>query len=212
MPARWRREPRLLLLDEPAAGLNAQETDALAEIIQRINARGMTVLLIEHDMALVMRIAQRVAVLDFGRKIAEGTPDGGPARIPTCWLPISAARRPTMPDAATALLQSLVNGVGIGLVYGLIAIGFCVIYNASGIVNFAQGVFVMLGGMIANMLLTRCGCRWRSAAVLGRRSWPCIGVADAGLSSGRCGSAGAPCSPSSWRRSRCRSLIERSTS
>lgn len=47
----------------------------------------------------------------------------------------------------TELLQSLVNGVGIGLVYGLVAIGFCVIYNASGIVNFAQGVFVMLGGM-----------------------------------------------------------------
>lgn len=47
------------------------------------------------------------------------------------------------------LVQSLVNGVGIGLVYGLIAIGFCVIYNASGIVNFAQGVFVMLGGMFA---------------------------------------------------------------
>lgn len=47
------------------------------------------------------------------------------------------------------LIQSLVNGVGIGLVYGLVAIGFCVIYNASGIVNFAQGVFVMLGGMFA---------------------------------------------------------------
>ncbi len=51
------------------------------------------------------------------------------------------------------LVQSLVNGVGIGLVYGLIAIGFCVIYNASGIVNFAQGVFVMLGGMFAYSLL-----------------------------------------------------------
>jgi len=51
------------------------------------------------------------------------------------------------------LVQSLVNGVGIGLVYGLIAIGFCVIYNASGIVNFAQGVFVMLGGMFAYTFL-----------------------------------------------------------
>lgn len=55
------------------------------------------------------------------------------------------------------LVQSLVNGVGIGLVYGLIAIGFCVIYNASGIVNFAQGVFVMLGGMFAHSLLTQLG-------------------------------------------------------
>ena len=55
------------------------------------------------------------------------------------------------------LIQSLVNGVGIGLVYGLIAVGFSVIYNASGIVNFAQGVFVMLGGMFTHSLLTRLG-------------------------------------------------------
>ena len=68
-------QPRLLLLDEPAAGLNAHETDALAEVIQQINAQGTTVLLIEHDVGLVTRIAHRIAVLDFGCKIAEGTPD-----------------------------------------------------------------------------------------------------------------------------------------
>ncbi|MFA6265807.1 MAG: ABC transporter ATP-binding protein [Pseudolabrys sp.] len=68
-------KPKLLLLDEPAAGLNTQETEALAHIIQKINAQGTTVLLIEHDVALVTRIAHRIAVLDFGRKIAEGTPD-----------------------------------------------------------------------------------------------------------------------------------------
>jgi branched-chain amino acid transport system ATP-binding protein len=62
------------LLDEPAAGLNTQETDALARIIQKINGQGVTVLLIEHDVALVTRIAQRIAVLDFGCKITEGTP------------------------------------------------------------------------------------------------------------------------------------------
>jgi branched-chain amino acid transport system ATP-binding protein len=67
-------EPRLLLLDEPAAGLNTQETEALADTIERINATGTTVLIIEHDVGLVMRIAHRIAVLDFGRKIAEGTP------------------------------------------------------------------------------------------------------------------------------------------
>ena len=55
------------------------------------------------------------------------------------------------------LVQALVNGVGIGLVYGLIAIGFCVIYNASGIVNFAQGVFVMLGGMFTHAMLIKLG-------------------------------------------------------
>ncbi len=59
--------------------------------------------------------------------------------------------------SSVELVQSLVNGVGIGLVYGLIAIGFCVIYNASGIVNFAQGVFVMLGGMFTHSLLTKVG-------------------------------------------------------
>ena len=68
-------KPRLLLLDEPAAGLNTQETAALAASILRIRDRGITVILIEHDMSLVMRIAQRIAVLDFGRKIAEGTPE-----------------------------------------------------------------------------------------------------------------------------------------
>src|SRR3954466_4570087 len=53
--------------------------------------------------------------------------------------------------------QSLVSGIAIGCVYGLIGIGFCVIYNASGIVNFAQGAFVMLGGMITYVGLTRYG-------------------------------------------------------
>jgi len=68
-------KPRLLLLDEPAAGLNPGETQALADTILRIRERGITVLLIEHDMSLVMQIAQRLVVLDFGRKIAEGTPE-----------------------------------------------------------------------------------------------------------------------------------------
>lgn len=54
-------------------------------------------------------------------------------------------------------LQSIVNGIGVGLIYGLVGIGFCVIYNASGIVNFAQGVFVMLGGMVCQALLTGLG-------------------------------------------------------
>src|SRR3569833_4627880 len=68
-----------------------------------------------------------------------------------------------MPSAAE-LIQSLVTGLGIGLIYGLIAIGFSVIYNTSGIVNFAQNVFVMLGGMFAHTLLTRYGLpMWLSA-------------------------------------------------
>ena len=66
--------PRLLLLDEPAAGLNAVETEHLAQVLRALASRGITVLLIEHDMSLVMRVASRIVVLDFGRKIAQGTP------------------------------------------------------------------------------------------------------------------------------------------
>jgi branched-chain amino acid transport system ATP-binding protein len=66
--------PKLLLLDEPAAGLNAEETKLLSATIRKIVTQGTTVLLIEHDMTLVMNTADKVAVLDFGAKIAEGTP------------------------------------------------------------------------------------------------------------------------------------------
>jgi branched-chain amino acid transport system ATP-binding protein len=67
-------EPKLLLLDEPAAGMNPAEKAALQQLVLRIRDGGRTVLLIEHDMGLVMSISDRVAVLDFGRKIAEGPP------------------------------------------------------------------------------------------------------------------------------------------
>ena len=66
--------PRLLLLDEPAAGLNPQETQELAQVILRIRELGITVLLIEHHMDLVMTVSDHVIVLDYGQKIAEGTP------------------------------------------------------------------------------------------------------------------------------------------
>ena len=66
--------PKLLLLDEPAAGMNPAEKLSLAALNRAIRDRGVTVLLIEHDMGLVMAISDRVAVLDFGRKIAEGLP------------------------------------------------------------------------------------------------------------------------------------------
>jgi branched-chain amino acid transport system ATP-binding protein len=67
-------DPRLLLLDEPAAGMNPTEKEALQRLIRKIRDSGRTVLLIEHDMSLVMGISDRIAVLDFGQKIAEGLP------------------------------------------------------------------------------------------------------------------------------------------
>lgn len=67
-------EPALLLLDEPAAGLNIYETKELADLVLKIRERGITCLIVEHDMSLVMNISDEVAVLDQGQKIAEGPP------------------------------------------------------------------------------------------------------------------------------------------
>jgi branched-chain amino acid transport system ATP-binding protein len=70
-------EPRLLLLDEPVAGMNAEETARMAESIREIrSALGISVVLVEHDMGMVMSLADRVTVLDFGRRIADGTGEG----------------------------------------------------------------------------------------------------------------------------------------
>jgi branched-chain amino acid transport system ATP-binding protein len=66
--------PKVLLLDEPAAGMNTTESMTLLETIGRLKSSGITILLVEHNVRLVMGISDRVAVLDFGKKIAEGTP------------------------------------------------------------------------------------------------------------------------------------------
>ncbi len=66
--------PRLLLLDEPAAGMHGGEADALEELVRRIRDRGITIILIEHHMRLVMRLAERIVVLHHGAKLAEGSP------------------------------------------------------------------------------------------------------------------------------------------
>ena len=67
-------QPKLLILDEPAAGMNATEKMTLRELIDRIRSDGRTILLIEHDVKLVMGLCDRVTVLDYGKQIAEGTP------------------------------------------------------------------------------------------------------------------------------------------
>ena len=73
-------QPKVLLLDEPAAGMNPAEKQALIGLIRQIRDSGLTVVLIEHDMGLVMDVCDRIAVLDFGEKIAEGRPGRDPER------------------------------------------------------------------------------------------------------------------------------------
>jgi len=68
-------EPALLLLDEPAAGLNPVEKQGLLRVVQQLKSQGLTILLIEHDMHVVMPISERVVVLDYGKNIAEGSPE-----------------------------------------------------------------------------------------------------------------------------------------
>jgi len=68
-------DPLLLLLDEPAAGMNPQETIELVNLIQEIASEGQSILLIEHDMKLVMSLSDRIFVMDYGKKIAQGTPE-----------------------------------------------------------------------------------------------------------------------------------------
>jgi branched-chain amino acid transport system ATP-binding protein len=67
-------EPKVLLLDEPFSGMNIEETDAGVKLVRGIRDRGVTIVLVEHDMSAVMRISDKIVVLNFGTKIAEGTP------------------------------------------------------------------------------------------------------------------------------------------
>jgi ABC-type branched-subunit amino acid transport system ATPase component len=68
-------EPKLLLLDEPASGMNTAEKQHIMEVIRKIHRSGITIFLVEHDMNVVMNLCQRIVVLDYGQVIAEGNPE-----------------------------------------------------------------------------------------------------------------------------------------
>ena len=86
-------DPALLLLDEPAAGLRFLEKQELAALLRQLQGRGMTMLLVEHDMDFVMGLTDRLVVMDFGEKLAEGAAGGDPAQSGACSKPTSAASR-----------------------------------------------------------------------------------------------------------------------
>ncbi len=151
-------EPRLLLLDEPVAGMNSEETDAWPSGARDPRRARHLIVLVEHDMGMVMSIADRVTVLDFGRRIADGTPEETQAD-PEVIRAYLGAGDDTDPSGAAdpnhheethrdPVPVPALNGLSLGAVYALIALGFVIIFKASEVTSFMQGSLVLLGAYL----------------------------------------------------------------
>ena len=116
-------KPRLLLLDEPAAGANPQESAALVKLIRQIRQSGVTVILVEHDMNVVMKLSDRVTVLDQGRKLAEGTPDEvrNDSRVIEAYLGRTSDMEPPASWAAVGSVRRALKVERLEVAYGAIA-------------------------------------------------------------------------------------------
>ena len=158
------------------AGMNVEEKQDMCRFILDVNDEfGTTIVLIEHDMGVVMDISDRVVVLDYGKKIGDGTPDevrgnpGGDRRLPRreplkrptrmkrnrnliilcvvllCWAwPAPLATGASDPGF---FIEVLLGGLMSGVLYSLVALGFVLIYKASGVFNFAQGAMVLFAAL-----------------------------------------------------------------
>ena len=137
----------------------------MADAIPRVReALGISSLLVEHDMAFVMGLADGVTVLDFGRCIADGTPERGPARPGGArGLPRRRTHTSDGGGRMTQFLELLVSGLSLGCIYALIAIGFVIVFKATNVINFAHGSVLMLGAYLV--------ARWHDRARLPRARW-----------------------------------------
>jgi branched-chain amino acid transport system permease protein len=136
-------EPEILLLDEPMAGMNVEEKQDMCRFILDVNDQfGTTIVLIEHDMGVVMDISDRVVVLDYGKKIGDGTPDEVRSN-----QDVINAYLGTVANESQFFFEVLIGGLLSGVMYALVAMGFVLIYKASGVFNFAQGAMVFFAAL-----------------------------------------------------------------
>ena len=142
-------EPQVLLLDEPMAGMNVEEKQDMCRFILDVNDEfGTTIVLIEHDMGVVMDISDRVVVLDYGKKIGDGAPDEVRNNEDVIRAYLGAGHRGHRQESNHGiLLETLIGGLMAGMLYALVALGFVLIFKASGVFNFAQGAMVLFAAL-----------------------------------------------------------------